>query len=60
MGEKTSGKPVWAILDDHAYSAAYAIASAADRIIIPRTGGIGWWALSRCIWMSPSCSRRWE
>lgn len=34
-------KPVWAILDDHAYSAAYAIASATDRIIVPRTGGVG-------------------
>lgn len=34
-------KPVWAILDDSAYSAAYAIASAADRIVVPRTGGTG-------------------
>jgi signal peptide peptidase SppA len=34
-------KPVWAILDDHAYSAAYAIASAADRITVPRAGGVG-------------------
>jgi len=34
-------KPIWAILDDHAYSAAYAIASATDRIVVPRTGGVG-------------------
>lgn len=34
-------KPLWAILDEYAYSAAYALASAADRIIVPRTGGTG-------------------
>lgn len=34
-------KPMWAILDEHAYSAAYALASAADRIMVPRTGGTG-------------------
>jgi signal peptide peptidase SppA len=34
-------KPIWSILDDSAYSAAYAIASAADRITVPRTGGAG-------------------
>lgn len=34
-------KPIWAILDEEAYSAAYAIASAADQIIVPRTGGSG-------------------
>lgn len=34
-------KPVWAICDEVAYSAAYAIASAADRIIVPRAGGVG-------------------
>jgi signal peptide peptidase SppA len=34
-------KPVWSILNENAYSAAYAIASAADRIIVPRTGGTG-------------------
>lgn len=34
-------KPIWAILDESAYSAAYAIASACDRIILPRTGGAG-------------------
>jgi signal peptide peptidase SppA len=34
-------KPIWATLDESAYSAAYAIASAADRITVPRTGGTG-------------------
>lgn len=34
-------KPVWSILNEAAYSAAYAIASAADRIVVPRTGGVG-------------------
>ncbi|CAK0763416.1 capsid assembly protease [uncultured Gammaproteobacteria bacterium] len=34
-------KPIWAILSETAYSAAYAIASAADRITVPRTGGAG-------------------
>lgn len=34
-------KPVWAVLDECAFSAAYAIASAADRITVPRTGGTG-------------------
>jgi signal peptide peptidase SppA len=34
-------KPVHAILNETAYSAAYAIASAADRVTVPRTGGTG-------------------
>lgn len=34
-------KPMWSILSESAYSAAYAIASATDRIIVPRTGGVG-------------------
>lgn len=34
-------KPIHAILTECAYSAAYAIASAADRIVVPRTGGVG-------------------
>ncbi len=34
-------KPIWAILSESAYSATYALASAADRILIPRTGGAG-------------------
>lgn len=34
-------KPIWAICSDCAYSAAYALASACDRITVPRTGGTG-------------------
>jgi signal peptide peptidase SppA len=34
-------KPIWSILTEVAYSAAYAIASATDRIVVPRTGGTG-------------------
>lgn len=34
-------KPIWAILSESAYSAAYALASAADHITVPRTGGTG-------------------
>ena len=34
-------KPIHAILTESAYSAAYAIASAADKIYVPRTGGVG-------------------
>jgi signal peptide peptidase SppA len=37
----TAGKPVAAILADYAFSAAYAIASAADSIAVPSTGGVG-------------------
>jgi signal peptide peptidase SppA len=41
MYEMRDEKPVWAIIDESCYSAAYALASTADRIILPRTGGIG-------------------
>lgn len=34
-------KPMHSVLSDKAYSAAYAIASATDKITIPRTGGVG-------------------
>ncbi|VVD74942.1 Protease 4 [Pandoraea horticolens] len=34
-------KPIWAVLSENAFSAAYAIASAADKIVVPRTGGTG-------------------
>lgn len=34
-------KPIWSILDESAYSAGYAIASAADCVLVPRTGGTG-------------------
>ncbi len=34
-------KPVWAVANDMAFSAAYAIGSAATRLFVPRTGGVG-------------------
>jgi len=34
-------KPVWAVANDSAFSAAYAIASSAERIIVTETGGVG-------------------
>jgi len=34
-------KPIWAIANDMAFSAAYALASAAERVWITRTGGVG-------------------
>lgn len=34
-------KPIHAILSESAYSAAYALASSADKITVPRTGGVG-------------------
>ena len=39
--ESRGDKPIWSILNECAYSAAYALASAADRVIVPRTGGTG-------------------
>ncbi len=34
-------KPITAVINESAYSAGYLLASAADRIIVPRTGGVG-------------------
>jgi capsid assembly protease len=34
-------KPIWAMAADYAYSAAYAIGSAADQLFVPPTGGVG-------------------
>jgi signal peptide peptidase SppA len=34
-------KPIWSLVNEMAYSAGYAIASAADRVVVPRTGGTG-------------------
>ena len=34
-------KPITAVINESAYSAGYLLASSADRIIIPRTGGAG-------------------
>jgi signal peptide peptidase SppA len=34
-------KPVWAVANDMAFSAAYALASAANKVFVSRTGGVG-------------------
>ena len=34
-------KPVWAFVAEHAFSAGYALASQASRILLPRTGAVG-------------------
>ncbi|MGD7196385.1 S49 family peptidase, partial [Ralstonia pseudosolanacearum] len=34
-------KPIWAVANDMAFSAAYALASAASRVFVSRTGGVG-------------------
>jgi len=34
-------KPVWAFVAEHAFSASYALASQANRILLPRTGAVG-------------------
>lgn len=39
--EARGRKPVYALVDDYAYSAGFALASACDEIWISRTGGVG-------------------
>ena len=34
-------KPIWSVANDDAFSAAYAIAAATERIYLSRTGGVG-------------------
>lgn len=34
-------KPIWAVANDMAFSAAYALASGASRLFVSRTGGVG-------------------
>jgi signal peptide peptidase SppA len=41
INSRKGEKPVHAVVDDMAYSAAYGIASAADQIWVSRTGGVG-------------------
>lgn len=41
MRSMRGNKPVWAILSESAYSAGYWLASTADKVIVPRTGGTG-------------------
>ncbi len=39
--ESRGRKPLYALVDDYAYSAAYAIAAACDEVWVSRTGGVG-------------------
>ena len=39
--EAAAVKPVWAVANDMAFSAAYALASAASKVFVSRTGGVG-------------------
>lgn len=39
--EAAAVKPIWAVANDAAFSAAYAIASSAERIVVTETGGVG-------------------
>ena len=39
--EASRVKPVWAVANDAAFSAAYAIACAAERLVVTETGGVG-------------------
>ena len=39
--EAATVKPVWAVANDAAYSAAYAIAASAQRLFVTETGGVG-------------------
>ena len=39
--EVAAMKPVWAVANDAAYSAAYAIAASAQRLYVTETGGVG-------------------
>lgn len=39
--EARGEKPITAVVNEMAYSAAYALSSAADKIVTPRTGGFG-------------------
>lgn len=50
-------KPIWAVLCENACSAAYALASATDKIIVPRTGVVGSIGV---IWMHVDLSQMFE
>jgi signal peptide peptidase SppA len=39
--EVAAKKPIWAVANDAAYSAAYAIAASAQRLFVTETGGVG-------------------
>jgi signal peptide peptidase SppA len=39
--EAAAVKPIWVVANDAAFSAAYAIASSAERVVVTETGGVG-------------------
>lgn len=41
LSARKGGKPIYAMAAEHAYSAAYAIAACADKVFVPRFGGVG-------------------
>jgi len=41
LSARSGGKPIWAMVNEHAYSAAYLLASQADVVVAPKTGGVG-------------------
>lgn len=41
LNEKNGGKPIWAMSADYAFSAAYALASACDKVFVSRAGAVG-------------------
>lgn len=41
LSAREGGKPIYAMAADHAYSAAFALATSADRVFVPRSGGVG-------------------
>lgn len=38
---RNGGKPIWAFLGDHGYSAAYGVAASCDMVFAPQLGGAG-------------------
>lgn len=41
IASRRDEKPIYAFANEHSYSAAYAIAASAEKIFLPRTGGVG-------------------
>lgn len=39
--QAAAAKPVWAVANDNAFSAGYALACAAQRVLVTQTGGVG-------------------
>lgn len=41
LNARNGGKPIWAMANEHAYSAAYLLAAQADVVVAPKVGGVG-------------------